>query len=127
MDGISMVPNFAESGEVIVEDCLSYRFRPIQRGDLVVLKSPLDPKRIICKRVLGLAGDIICVDPTGRLAPPTEHVIIPQNYIWIVGDNATYCRDSREYGPVPISLVRARVAYRVSLVSPLVLYTNPLL
>ncbi|KAF8349899.1 peptidase S24/S26A/S26B/S26C [Amanita rubescens] len=109
MDGLSMLPNLAETGEVVVEDCLTYKFWPIQRGDLVTLKSPLDPSRIICKRVLGLPGDIVCVDPTGQLAPPTEHVIVPKGHIWIMGDNSTYSRDSREYGPVPISLVQARL------------------
>ncbi len=117
MDGLSMLPNLAETGEVVVEDCLTYKFWPIQRGDLVTLKSPLDPSRIICKRVLGLPGDIVCVDPTGRLAPSTEHVIVPKGHIWIMGDNATYSRDSREYGPVPMALVQARLAYRVSLAS----------
>lgn len=117
MDGLSMLPNLAETGEVVVEDCLTYKFSPIQRGDLVTLKSPLDPSRIICKRVLGLPGDIVCVDPTGQLAPSTQHVIVPKGHIWIMGDNATHSRDSREYGPVPIALVQARLAYRVSLAS----------
>ena len=126
MDGVSMLPTLAEAGEVVVEDRLTYKFRSIRRGELVVLKSPLDPNRIICKRVLGLPGDIVCVDPTGQLAPPTEHVTVPQGHIWIIGDNASWSRDSREYGPVSISLIRARLAFRVSLMSSSMLYANPL-
>ena len=110
-----MLPTLAVSGEIVVEDCISVRLDPgkLQRGELVVLKSPLDPQRIICKRIIGLAGDTVCVDPTGRLAPSTEHVLVPKGHIWIVGDNAAESRDSRLYGPVPIALVHGRLCARV--------------
>ncbi|PWN54100.1 LexA/Signal peptidase [Violaceomyces palustris] len=35
-------------------------------GDLVVAISPIDPSRTVCKRVIGLPGDTICVDPRFR-------------------------------------------------------------
>ncbi|KAF8640681.1 hypothetical protein AX17_000337 [Amanita inopinata Kibby_2008] len=113
MSGPSMLPTLAEGGELVIEDRLTYRFRSIERGELVTLKSPLDPSRIICKRVIGLPGDTICVDPTGEQAPSTEHVVIPQGHIWISGDNVAYSRDSRIYGPVSMSLVQGRLTYRV--------------
>lgn len=40
-------------------------------GDLVVAISPLDPKRTVCKRVLGLPGDTVAVDPRLRAIPET--------------------------------------------------------
>lgn len=43
----------------------------LQQGDLVVAISPVDPHRSVCKRVLGLPGDTVCLDP--RLPPiPTS-------------------------------------------------------
>lgn len=101
-----MLPTLADSGEIVVEDRLTYRLNPgsVARGDLITLRSPIDPSRIICKRVLGLPGDIICVDPTGEKAPSTEHVVIPKGHIWISGDNAAFSRDSRDYGPVSMAL-----------------------
>ncbi|KIL70643.1 hypothetical protein M378DRAFT_66367 [Amanita muscaria Koide BX008] len=114
MAGLSMLPTLASEGEIVIEDRLTYRFWPIQRGDIVTLKSPLDPNRIVCKRVFGLPGDTICVDPTGSMAPSTEHVVIPRGHIWICGDNAAFSRDSREYGPIPMALVEGKLAYRVS-------------
>lgn len=110
-----MMPTLADSGEIVVEDRLSIRWNPtgIARGDLITLYSPLDPSRIICKRVIGLPGDVVCVDPTGQKAPSTEHVVIPKGHLWISGDNAAMSRDSRDYGPVSMSLVRAKLRARV--------------
>jgi len=115
MYGQSMLPTLAVSGEVIIEDCISVRLNPgkLQRGELVILKSPLDPQQFICKRIIGLAGDTVCVDPTGQLAPSTEHVLVPKGHIWIIGDNAAESRDSRMYGPVPIALVHGRLYARI--------------
>ena len=110
-----MLPTLAESGELVIEEKISLRLKPgkLERGELVLLMSPLDPQRSICKRVIGLAGDTVCVDPTGRLAPSTEHVLVPKGHIWIIGDNAAASRDSRWYGPVPIALVHGRLWARV--------------
>ena len=112
-----MIPTFANSGEVVLEELLSLRLFPdsLARGELITVESPLTPGRMVCKRLIGLPGDIICVDPTGRLAPSTEHVVIPKGHIWISGDNADASRDSRTYGPVPMALVKGRIVARVSI------------
>ena len=98
MDGPSMEPTLNDKGDYVIENILSYKFHDIARGDLVTLLSPIDPTRFICKRVIGIAGDVICVDPTGMKAPSTEHVIVPKGHVWIMGDNASLSRDSRDYG-----------------------------
>ncbi|KIJ68238.1 hypothetical protein HYDPIDRAFT_24536 [Hydnomerulius pinastri MD-312] len=114
-DGPSMLPTFDTHGEIALESIISHRLAPqsLARGELISLKSPLNPKRIICKRVIGLPGDIICVDPTGLKAPSTEHVVIPKGHIWIAGDSASWSTDSRDYGPVSMALVRGRIVARV--------------
>lgn len=38
----------------------------IKRGDIIIATSPTDPSKTVCKRVIGLEGDIIEVDPTRR-------------------------------------------------------------
>jgi len=133
--GPSMLPTMSADGELVLElrtpswptirafftphptDRLSSRPAispsPYQRGDLVVATSPHNPAHLICKRVLGLPGDVICVDPTGEYAPSTEHVVIPDGHVWLVGDNAKWSRDSRTYGPVSMALIRGRVVARV--------------
>ncbi|THH00917.1 hypothetical protein EW145_g7011 [Phellinidium pouzarii] len=112
--GESMLPTFAMSTEWIIEDVLSMRLgRPLTRGEIIVLTSPRAPPQQICKRVIGLPGDVVCVDPMGKYAPSTEHCVIPEGHMWIVGDNAAASVDSRTYGPVPIALARSRVLARV--------------
>jgi inner membrane protease subunit 1 len=112
-----MLPTMAEAGEAVIENRLSFRLNPgcLNRGDLVTFESPLAPGRMVCKRLLGLPGDIICVDPTGSKALSSEHVVIPKGHIWLMGDNADLSRDSRDYGPVPLSLVRGTLWARVRL------------
>lgn len=116
MSGPSMWPTLGNSGEWVIENRISYLLRPnsIARGDLVTVSSPQNPRRIICKRVIGLPGDVICVDPTGVKAPSTEHVIVPKGHVWISGDNAKLSIDSRDYGPVSMALVRGKLSARVS-------------
>ena len=43
----------------------------------------------------------------------TRTVRVPPGHVWLQGDNVTASRDSRLYGPVPLGLVKYRVAYRV--------------
>ena len=114
-DGPSMLPTFEMSGEIAIESILSHRLAPynLTRGELVSLKSPWKPNRIICKRIIGLPGDVICVDPTGLKAPSTEHVIIPKGHVWIAGDNLACSIDSRDYGPVSMGLIRGRIIAKV--------------
>jgi inner membrane protease subunit 1 len=102
-------------GELCIEYTLPYRLglRKPQRGDLITLTSPIDPTRVICKRVLGLEGDVVCVDPTGLKAPSDQHVIVPRGHLWIIGDNAAVSRDSRDYGPVSASLIRGTIWARI--------------
>ena len=110
-----MLPTMSVSGEIVIENVISQKIDPngLSRGDLVVLVSPRNPEQHICKRVIGLSGDIICVDPTGQYAGSTEHVVVPKGHVWVAGDNTKWSRDSREYGPVSINLVKGRIVARV--------------
>src|SRR3989442_15633816 len=56
--GESMIPNF-QSGDYLIVDELTYRFSGPQRGDVVVLKYPLDVSQRFIKRVIGLPGETI--------------------------------------------------------------------
>ncbi|KAG6845967.1 hypothetical protein H0H87_011015 [Tephrocybe sp. NHM501043] len=121
-----MLPTLGVEGEIVIENRLSYWLNPeIARGDLMVIESPLNPGDVICKRILGLPGDIVCVDPTGVYAPSTEHVVVPKGHVWVIGDNATLSRDSRVYGPVPISLIQARLFARIWPLSKATVFRNP--
>lgn len=112
-----MLPTMAVDGEAVIENRLSFWLNPacLERGDLVTFESPRTPGRLVCKRLLGLPGDIICVDPTGLKVPSSEHIVIPKGHLWLMGDNADSSRDSRDYGPVSLNLVRGTLLARVRL------------
>src|SRR5437773_2899227 len=54
--GDSMIPNF-HSGDYLIVDELSYHLTNPQRGEVVVLKYPLDMTQRFIKRVIGLPGE----------------------------------------------------------------------
>jgi inner membrane protease subunit 1 len=115
-----MLPTIGPYNEIVLEDRLTIRLAKdpltrLRRGDLVVATSPLDPRMVICKRVLGLPGDVVNVDPTAADdARRNEHVYVPTGHLWLGGDNAAMSRDSRTYGPVPVGLVRGKLRASVS-------------
>jgi inner membrane protease subunit 1 len=115
MEGPSMLPTLAESGEIVIENTLTYRLFPnsLSRGELITLVSPLNPSRIACKRVIGLPGDWVCVDPTGLKAPSGEHVLVQKGHVWIAGDNPACSNDSRDHGPLSMALIRGKLFARV--------------
>ena len=110
--------------------------RPMQRGDLIVAASPVDPGASIGKRVIGLPGDVIWLDPSGTAtdddepedgdedgtdvagaaaAEAAQWIRVPRGKVWVEGDNPANSRDSRTYGPIPLALVYGRVLARFRL------------
>jgi len=77
---------------------------PVSVGDVVVLQHP-HRRGTICKRVLGLPGDQVLYY-RGLL-------VVPDGHVWVEGDNPANSADSRQYGPVPASLIIGRVVARV--------------
>lgn len=41
------------------------------------------------------------------------YIQIPEGHCWVEGDNLPDSRDSREYGPVPLALVKGKVIAKV--------------
>lgn len=103
-------------GDRIVVNCLTYHFREPERGDIVVVRDPEDPKKDIIKRVIAVGGEtielldgILYID--GELVDEpyvvNEDVIrgqakitIPEDYVYIMGDNRPASGDSRGFGTV---------------------------
>jgi len=131
--GASMVPTFI-SGDYIFTSKITYKLRPIQRGDIVVFKEPRRHEIEYIKRVIGLPGDQIMVRsnivylnnlplkeayinhatpliPNGFLIEGVP-ITVPQNFVFVMGDNREVSSDSREFGPVQMSSIVGQVFYR---------------
>ena len=109
-----MYPTLSDRGTLVLHSPLALRLTPLERGNLVTAISPFDPTHQVLKRVIGLPGDTICVDPTGeRRNAKDEWCTVPRGHVWIAGDNASNSTDSRDYGPVPLALIKGKVVGRV--------------
>ncbi|KAK7244051.1 hypothetical protein RIF29_38869 [Crotalaria pallida] len=114
--GPSMLPTLNHAGDVILAEHVSPRLGKIEHGDLVVVQSPLNPKRCLTKRIVGMEGDTVTFfDPL--IGDATQTVVVPKGHVWIQGDNIYASHDSRHFGPVPYGLIQGRVFFRVSVVS----------
>ena len=60
VEGTSMMPRLENHERIFINKFL-YRFQPIERGDVVVFRYPLDPSKSYIKRVIGLPGDEVSI------------------------------------------------------------------
>ncbi|WWC66372.1 signal peptidase I [Kwoniella pini CBS 10737] len=69
--GFSMLPTLSQHGDCVVVSPLPYwspftekhKDKRPKRGDVVVATSPMDSRQTVCKRVLGIEGDMIEIEP----------------------------------------------------------------
>lgn len=108
--GPSMLPTFNVTGEFFLISKVG--LNDIAVGDVVTAVHPHDPVERIAKRVIGLAGDVVCVDPTLPSAQQ-RWIKVPQGHAWLCGDNLAHSLDSREWGPLPLALVRGKIVAKV--------------
>ncbi|ETS82410.1 hypothetical protein PFICI_04286 [Pestalotiopsis fici W106-1] len=89
----------------------SYKFRPqegLARGMIITFWSPLDPEKVVVKRIIGLEGDIIRT----REPYPARTVQVPVGHIWVEGDGAARdTLDSETYGPISTGLVIGKATH----------------
>ncbi|XP_041131202.1 mitochondrial inner membrane protease subunit 1-like [Polyodon spathula] len=97
--------------DVVFSERLSRHFYRIEKGDIVIAKSPSDLKMNICKRVIGLEGDKVCTSSPSDIFK--THTYVPKGHVWLEGDDLKNSTDSRSYGPVPYALIKGRVCFKI--------------
>ncbi|XWS16822.1 hypothetical protein CRYUN_Cryun33cG0013600 [Craigia yunnanensis] len=111
--GPSMLPTLNITGDVVLVEHLSHRTGKVGSGDLVLVRSPLDPRKTLTKRIVAMEDDKVTfsLDPTRNYS--SRSLVVPKGHVWIQGDNLYASRDSRHFGPVPYGLIQGKVFLRV--------------
>ena len=89
VEGESMAPSVSPGERVFVLRA-AYWFRSPKAGDVVVLRDPRKPERLLIKRIDATHG----------------------NSVEVAGDNKEASTDSRAFGPVPANLILGKVWFR---------------
>lgn len=134
--GPSMQPTLNERGDILITEAVSPYFGKLRKGDMVIVTKPTDGRISILKRIHALPGDILHIphhhhhqQPTAlassssasssasmngeEMMVATRKMTVPEGHVWLLGDNPAQSTDSRYYGAVPMTLVRAKVVCRV--------------
>jgi len=118
VDGFSMIPTL-QNGEYILVNRLAYKTGQPNRGDIIVFRLPGDETQDLIKRVIGLPGDTVHVSDGvvtingARLEEPYiaqdplyfGEWTIPEDYLFVLGDNRNDSRDSHQWGLLPLENV----------------------
>jgi len=118
----SMRPTLLEGDKIFVNKFI-YRFTLPHRGDVIVFKYPLEPKKDFVKRLIGFSDESVEIKDgkilingkevdeqkilsrryynRGPYGEEGQKVKIPPNSFYALGDNSANSRDSREWGFVP--------------------------
>lgn len=109
--GPSMAPTLNPSGDIILHESIT-PLKQLQRGDVIIAVSPEDPTNRVCKRIVGLPGDVVRND-SKRIFGAQPETKVPRGHVWLQGDNRADSKDSRTYGPLPLACVKGRVVGKV--------------
>ena len=115
--GQSMAPTFNQNSlksRVLVE--LLTPVTKVKANDIILAHDPEECDAYIVKRVTALAGQFVEVDEESPGTYVQEHaykgkLTVPTGYCWVEGDNKSKSHDSREFGPLPLGLIKGRVLF----------------
>ncbi|XP_059661380.1 mitochondrial ATP-independent inner membrane protease subunit 1a [Cornus florida] len=111
--GPSMLPTLNMSGDVLLGEHISVMLGKVGRGDVVLVRSPLNPRKTVTKRIVGMEGDRVTFLMDPRNNDRFQTLVVPKGHVWIQGDNTYASTDSRHFGPVPYGLIQGKVFCRV--------------
>ena len=124
----SMIPTL-EIGDRVLVLKFWYHLPKVEpkRGDIIVFKYPVDPRRDFVKRIIGLPGDkvemrngTVYVNDKELFEPHVKNtdtynmapVTVPPDNYFCLGDNRPNSQDGRFWGLVPANFVRGPAVFR---------------
>lgn len=125
VDGSSMEPTLYTNEYVFMEK-VSYRFSEPSRGDIVICHFPGRTETFV-KRVIGIEGDRLRITEgvlyindeanydyyEGLMNQEMPEIIVPQNAIFVMGDNRNHSMDSTNsgVGALPYNMILGKAVF----------------
>lgn len=131
VEGTSMYPTLVNHERLIVNK-LNYFFTDPKRNEIIVFRYPKDESRDFIKRVIAVGGDTVEMrdgavlvngkkveedyvykdDPKGPNRSNYRKSVVPQDHVFVLGDNRNNSEDSRfaDVDFVPVKLVKGKAA-----------------
>lgn len=129
VNGRSMEMTFSDEDVFIVSPAV-YLVRDPQRHDIIQFRDPMAPERLLIKRVIGLPGEKVSIQENHVMITTREgeqkvlnesylspldmtkvslgqlnHVTVPKESYFVLGDHRLMSTDSRNFGPVSRKLI----------------------
>ena len=122
--GESMLPTLSATKDFVHVDKRYRNGKNVRLGDCIVAVKPTDPTHRVCKRISGMPGDLILVDPgvkkdlvnysrSEEAMDDNEefrtYIRVPKGHVWVTGDNLSHSLDSRTYNALPMGLIKGKI------------------
>lgn len=134
--GSSMYPTLGDQ-DYLIATKIDYRLHPPERGDIIIMRDPMEAGRDFIKRVIAVPGDRLLIRGghvyvNGRILdepyinsgswtenadyPPASDpagVVLRSDDYFVMGDNRNHSSDSRIFGVIHRDQIEARAWMRV--------------
>ena len=139
VDGESMYPTLVQDERLLVNRLGRTTKTLPQRGEIITIEEPSNfleiGKRSYIKRVIALPGEYVEIRegkvyingeelqeeylPTNTKTEITSEVgfdnlIVPENCVFVMGDNRAHSADSRNFGCIPIEKIESKLWIRIT-------------
>lgn len=133
VEGKSMYPTLndkVDNDRMIVEKISNYT-RAYKQGQIIIFKPYEESKDIYVKRIIGLPNDIVEIS-NGKVyvngaelkenylkadveTYPEVKTIVPENQVFVLGDNRGDSVDSRKIGTISMDNIKGHALYRFNI------------
>lgn len=109
------------SNNILICNKIAQRVNGFARNDIIIAVHPNQPKNLICKRLIAIPGDIVLMNSVKSDGDndskedntSSSTIYIKPGSCWVEGDNRLNSTDSRNYGQIPMGLIKSKVLARV--------------